>query len=364
MGAAIYLFSKAIRGNWDQIEHFSINIIDRTIPFFMSGNRKILIDLRSKAKALVLTMCFLFPLGVNLAVFGDTSGWQVDVYTQKEPYNGMGLNQSSDAFAPNDIVILYANVSYNMWPIQNVPVAFHISGPPNPVQNISLVFSAATNSEGVAEASFTIPSPEMNPEVIVFGMWKVTAYIENASDFLDFRVGWIVELVSLHAVDQDPPQGGVLEVELSLLNIAMVPKNVTLALTLFDSLNSIAGGLLVDDFVVDVGVLNFSAMLRVSVLAEAGVGSVYASVYGSGDAPISPSLSASFLISLLGDLNFDNKVDMRDISLAGRAFGSFIGHPRWNPKADITGAEYLVPDGMVDMKDLSLIARNFGKSVV
>jgi hypothetical protein len=275
----------------------------------------------------------------------------------------MGLNQPSDAFAPNDIVILYANVSYNLWPIQNVPVTFHVSGPPNPVQNISLVFSGVTNTEGVAEASFTIPSPEVNPEVIVFGMWKVAAYIENASDFLDFRVGWIVELVSLHAVDQDPPQGGVLEIELSLLNVAMVPKNVTLALTLFDSLNNIVGSLLVDDFVVDVGVLNFSTMLRVSVLAEPGIGLATASVYGSDGAPSSPSLSTSFLISLLGDLNFDNKVDMMDVSIAARAFGSFIGHPRWNPKADITGVEYLVPDGVVDMRDVSLIARQFGKGV-
>jgi len=44
-----------------------------------------------------------------------------------------------------------------------------------------------------------------------------------------------------------------------------------------------------------------------------------------------------------------------------RAFGSKPGDPQWNPLADITGSEYLVPDGKVDVRDVSLVAKNFGK---
>ena len=57
-----------------------------------------------------------------------------------------------------------------------------------------------------------------------------------------------------------------------------------------------------------------------------------------------------------GDLNHDGEVDMKDVATAAKAFGSYPGHPRWNPVADIN------QDGNVDMKDISLIAKNFGKS--
>jgi hypothetical protein len=56
------------------------------------------------------------------------------------------------------------------------------------------------------------------------------------------------------------------------------------------------------------------------------------------------------------DLNFDGVVDIRDISTAGRAFGSTPGNPRWAMEADIN------LDGVVDIRDISAIGRNFGKS--
>jgi len=55
------------------------------------------------------------------------------------------------------------------------------------------------------------------------------------------------------------------------------------------------------------------------------------------------------------DLNQDGKIDMRDIAIAARAFGSTPGSPNWNPVADVNG------DGKVDMKDIAPVARNFGK---
>lgn len=59
---------------------------------------------------------------------------------------------------------------------------------------------------------------------------------------------------------------------------------------------------------------------------------------------------------ILGDINEDGIVDMRDISIAARAFGSYPGHPRWNPIADING------DNKVCMRDIATVARNFGKT--
>ncbi|MGD8544619.1 MAG: DUF2341 domain-containing protein [Candidatus Bathyarchaeota archaeon] len=60
------------------------------------------------------------------------------------------------------------------------------------------------------------------------------------------------------------------------------------------------------------------------------------------------------------DLNRDGRVDMRDIGIVARAFGSYPGHERWNVEADITGSGG-EPDDRVDMRDIGLVARNFGQ---
>jgi hypothetical protein len=57
-----------------------------------------------------------------------------------------------------------------------------------------------------------------------------------------------------------------------------------------------------------------------------------------------------------GDLIKDNAIDMRDIIMALRAFGSTPGAPNWNPNADLN------KDGKVDIKDLILIVRLFGQT--
>jgi hypothetical protein len=58
---------------------------------------------------------------------------------------------------------------------------------------------------------------------------------------------------------------------------------------------------------------------------------------------------------LLGDVNLDGIVDMKDLSIAAKAFGARPGDPRWNPEADVNGY------GTVDMRDIGLIAKNIGK---
>jgi len=58
------------------------------------------------------------------------------------------------------------------------------------------------------------------------------------------------------------------------------------------------------------------------------------------------------------DINRDGVVDMRDIGLAAKAFGTVPGDARWNFIADWNR------DGKVDMKDLGAIARAFGQKVV
>jgi len=61
--------------------------------------------------------------------------------------------------------------------------------------------------------------------------------------------------------------------------------------------------------------------------------------------------------ALIGDINGDGIVDIRDISIVGRAYGAYPGHTRWDPRADLNG------DSLVDIRDISIVGRNFGKHI-
>jgi hypothetical protein len=63
----------------------------------------------------------------------------------------------------------------------------------------------------------------------------------------------------------------------------------------------------------------------------------------------------NLVVRLVGDVNGDGIVNMKDIALIARAFGSTPGSPNWNPAADVNG------DGIVNMKDIALVARYFGR---
>jgi len=60
--------------------------------------------------------------------------------------------------------------------------------------------------------------------------------------------------------------------------------------------------------------------------------------------------------SILGDLNNDGTVNIGDIAIVAKAFGSYIGHRRWDSAADMN------KDDVIDILDIALVARNFGET--
>jgi hypothetical protein len=77
--------------------------------------------------------------------------------------------------------------------------------------------------------------------------------------------------------------------------------------------------------------------------------------------------SSQIYIKLGGDINGDGKVNLSDLVLLAKAYGSHRANydyqgepasPNWNSNADING------DGHVSLSDLSLLAKNYGKGVI
>ena len=66
--------------------------------------------------------------------------------------------------------------------------------------------------------------------------------------------------------------------------------------------------------------------------------------------------------TIIGDLDGDGKVDIRDVAFVATRFGTQEGDPNWDPKADLTGPEN-TPDGKVDIRDIALVASHYGEYV-
>jgi hypothetical protein len=241
----------------------------------------------------------------------DSSGRAIDVYTNKEPFSGQGPDQESDAFEPQEEVILYALVTYNGDPVPGKIVAYNIQGPVNSVENLTLSLSAVTNDAGVASVSFVMPWPDPRPQVTIFGTWVVAASVDIAgvivTDVLSFRVGWLVELLYVRTADLSNvlkstfSKGERMGFRLGVENIALTEKTATFVVTASDELNFSFGVLKLENQVVPPGAVEyFLRDLFVPTTAFVGKGSAVANALKPPDGIASvawcPSVNTTFSI--------------------------------------------------------------------
>jgi hypothetical protein len=250
-------------------------------------------------------------LNLNLQVMGESNSTEyraIDLYTQKEPYNGKGPNQPSDAFAPQEEVILYAYVTYRDDPVPGKIVAFEVHGPLN---GVFLTQTATTNAEGIATVSFRITWPNGYSKDEIFGMWTVVAVVDIAEvavkDTLSFMVGWIIELIKVETVNVNNipkftfGKNEQMCFRLTVKNIAMTEKIATLILDVYDNLSIPFGQITLKDKTIMPGITTlFIEDLIVPEWVSLGLGVVYANAYtmlpSLGGVPWCPQVSATFSI--------------------------------------------------------------------
>lgn len=178
----------------------------------------------------------------------QTGGLQIDVFTNKAPFNGKGANQTSDAFSPYETIKIYATVTFNGDPVGSLLVSFWIQAP---TPTLSQPRVATTNQTGLASIEFNVVAN--NVSQTAFGIWFVLASTSigglYALDTLTFRVGYIVT-ATMSTVDpslypqqpagrQNFTKNNEVGLLITLTNIAMTSKNVTMAFVVEDAMNQI-----------------------------------------------------------------------------------------------------------------------------
>jgi hypothetical protein len=238
------------------------------------------------------------------------SGRVIDLYTQKTPFNGKGINQSSDAFEPQELVVLYALVTYNDAPVAQKLVAFQASGPANPLQNITTVGSGTTDQNGIANFSFRIPWPNDNPEEKIPGTWFAIATVSIADqtvmDTLTFQVGWIIKITQITTLNASlQPQTRFLRREtvtfnLTVENIGMTEKSATITVDVQDANGNPIMHIQEEEVVFQPGISYLTISSQIPVTATIGPASISASAYTappeSGGVLYSPAISATLEI--------------------------------------------------------------------
>lgn len=59
----------------------------------------------------------------------------------------------------------------------------------------------------------------------------------------------------------------------------------------------------------------------------------------------------------MGDVNRDGHIDETDMGLMQVAYGSYPGHPNWNPDCDLS------QDDLIDADDTVLVGKNYGLNI-
>lgn len=243
------------------------------------------------------------------------SGRFIDLYTQN---GGIGANQSSDMFQPQELVMLYALVTYNEDPIVNRLVAFQANGPPNAFENMTAAVSSPTNQSGIAEFSFRIPWPPGNPEKKVFGEWQVVATVDVADqtvvDTLTFQVGWIIRITNIATLNVEwQPEVNYLRqstivFDLTVENSAKTARPATITIDAEDSANQPIIHIQLDNLILQPGTSHVNASARIPNDATIGQAMVSAAAYTApverGGVLYSPAISTTFQIVTSAPLTY------------------------------------------------------------
>jgi hypothetical protein len=274
--------------------------------------------LREAALALLMLTALVLTV-VNTCAASPASSVSVDLYTQKQISKHL-----SDAFGPQDVVILYAEVLKDGQPFNGIVVAFDVEAP----NGANFTISSATNSSGIATVNFTIATPPINiTQTDVFGYWTVIGTVLYAgqvySDTLTFQVNWIVEILTVRTIDENLTSRstfgieGDVGLEIALRSIAMTLRNATISIVVEDELGFVVNSSFIEDFAVPpndrvVYIFDKATLPKAAHIGSATViVSALTAPVAEGGTSFCPPVEADFNISPVNPL----EIDLHDVAV-------------------------------------------------
>ncbi|MEM5868026.1 MAG: CARDB domain-containing protein, partial [Candidatus Aenigmatarchaeota archaeon] len=256
------------------------------------------IKTRSIAKTLLTSLLITLFTVCTISSTKAQSGRAIEVHSEKALYQ------------PQELVVLYAKVTYNQAPVAAKDVAFQVEGPPNPYINFTFTGGSRTNASGIATYSFRIPWPDVNPEASVLGKWKVVATVDIAEvvvmNTTTFKVDWIIIITRIETLNEDlQPQTSFLRKKLVVFNLtvenrAATEKIATITINVYDAKNFPIITIELENITLFPGENVLLASAQIPATASIGQATVYAMPYTAlpkfGGVPYSPPASTTFQI--------------------------------------------------------------------
>lgn len=174
---------------------------------------------------------------IKLKEYVAWPGPQIDVYTDKGGMEGGDFYDGdwSDAYGPQELVCVYAKVTYNGEPVEYKPVGFEVIDAGGNSIDYRVAF---TNSSGIAKVCFRLPWQGSEAE-LHFGNFTIVGTVDIAgtivSDDVKFRYGYIVSIDHAELNPESLKKGESMTVEVFLTSISFTSKTVLLTVVAYDN---------------------------------------------------------------------------------------------------------------------------------
>jgi len=303
------------------------------------------------------------PLNLTSTKLTDSN----DNLIPHDVYHGFFMAQIRDVAVTN--IVLSRTWTYPGWPV-NITVTVKNNG------NASETFNVCTYYDSHVIGTITVNDLASNEERDIIFEWDTTGVAEgnytikaeaehvpyevNTSDntFIDGKV-WImihfhdVAIVSV-ASESWVFQGWIVQINVTARNDGDFTESFNISayynttlIGMVEVINLASGNNYTAQFS-----LNTSTLLICHTYTITGEATLVPFEYNEANNVL---VDGVLKVRLLGDVNGDDNVDLKDVFAVSLAFGSFPGHPDWNPLADINR------DNTVDLKDVFIVSINYGK---
>jgi hypothetical protein len=224
------------------------------------------------------------------------------------PYGGQGPDENMDLVEEQSQVYFNANVTYNLFPVQNKLVGFQINYPDGTLYANLFAFS---DENGVATLTFRMPWPSQNPESL-FGVWHVYASVQLADIFINDTLAFHYDYkVRIWKVTTDKPQyihGETVNVVVEFGSHAQQYYPILIKVAIMDELGVVIGHFEISTQVGGTVFCQYknatqSGNIIIPKWAYAGIATVHANIFDrepiDGGAPWTPEFAPAPTIYIL-----------------------------------------------------------------